>query len=355
MIRDRFALTAFLLTGSLVVAAPPSARLEVTPTVALSKLAKLDGRNPAITKDETGLFEDARKGKFSYYTFAEACLIAGGVEDPRDRREYINKLDFLEAEGRKATAGSKSVAEDGARLLKFLHTGPMAKGYKTEQTDLHVLLDTGEFNCVSSAALYTVMGQRLGIDVRAVEVPQHVFSVLATRDRKIDVETTNIRGFDLDPKRRDGPAKADRPLDNRREVGPPGLAGIIAFNHGVSYSRQKRFAQSIRSYLIALGIDSGNRHAEENLIVDLVNWPLELAKAEKYAKAMEVLAVGRELVPNEPALRQNTLALFDTWAKVSMDRKDWAGAIRVYEQALRELPGDKHMANNLAYCRAQTR
>ena len=348
MIRAQIALAAFVLTGSLVAAAPPTARLEATPTLALKKLAQLDGRNPAITKDEAGLFDDAKKGKFSYYTFAEACLIAGGVEDSRDRKEYLKKLDFLEAEARKATpvpsrwprmghgCSSSCTLAQWQRLQDRADRFTRSAGH-------------GEFNCVSSAALYTVMGQRLGIDVRAVEVPQHVFSVLATRDRKIDVETTNIRGFDPDPKRRDGPAKADRPLDKRREVGPPGLAAIIAFNHGVGFSRQKRFVESIRSYLIALGLDADNHHAEENLIIDLVNWPLELAKAEKFAKAMEVLAIGRELVPNEPALRQNTLALYDTWAKVSMDRKDWANAIRVYEQALRELPGDKHLANNLNY------
>jgi tetratricopeptide (TPR) repeat protein len=355
MSRVRLAIAILALSAADAIAAPPAEQLAVTPTEALQKLARLDGRKPAITKDEAGLFKDASKGKFSYYSFTEACLIAGGVVDARDRKKYMTRLDWIEADVRNATAGSKSVPEDAARLLKFLHAGPMAKGYKAEQTDLHVLIDSGEFNCVSSAALYTIMARRLGIDVRAVEIPGHVFSVLVTPERKIDVETTNVHGFDVDPKRPFGPAKADRPITNRRELGEPGLAAVVAYNHGVTLGRQKKYADAIRANLLALGLDASNSRAAENAIGDLVNWPMELAKAGKYEQALDVLTIGRELAPGVPALSHNTIALYDAWASESMKRNDWAAAVRVYEKGLQQLPDDKHLANNLAYCRGQMR
>jgi tetratricopeptide (TPR) repeat protein len=354
MLVFRLSTTALFLAVGLATAEPPTP-LAVTPEAGLKRLAAVDGRNPATIKEVAELFAEVRAAKFDHYSFADACLIIGGITDLVDRRHYKTKLDAIEAEARSVTASSKSAAEDGARLLKFLHAGAMAKGYKAEQSDLHVLLDTGVFNCVSSAVLYTVIGQRLGLDVRAVETPQHVFCILNTRDRRIDVETTNARGFDADPKRKVGPPKAEVPIDTRREVKPAGLASVVAYNHGVEFARQKRFAESVRAYLLSLGFDSDNHDAAANLIADLVNWPLDLAKSGKYAKAIEVIAFSRELTPKEEKLRHNTIALYDEWAKVSIDRKDWAGAIRVYEQALRELPGEKHFANNLAYCRQQVR
>lgn len=355
MFRIRFAVVAIVFTGSPAVAEPLRPQLGLSPSQAIEKLAMLDAHYPSLTRDEARLFEQVKNSKFDRTSFAEACLIAASVADPNTRNRYLARLDSLEADARKATAGSKSVAQDGRVLLRFLHTGPMAKGYKAEQTDLHVLLDTGEFNCVSSAALYTVLGQRLGIDVRSVETPKHVFSILVTRDRKIDVETTNIRGFDVDPKWRDGPSKADRPTEDRREVGPAGLAAVIAFNHGVNLGKDKQYSKSIRAYLVAIGLDSDNSSAANNLVSDLINWPIEIAKGGDYVKTMQVLAFARELAPKEEKLLHNTRALYDSWAKISIDRKDWSNAIRIYEQALRELPGDTHLGDNLAYCRGQLR
>src|SRR5262245_33460856 len=135
----RLSATAFLLAVGLVSAAPP-APLAVTPEEGLTRLAVLDGRNPASIKDVADPCAEVRAAKFDHYSFTDACLIVGGITDRLDRKHYKAKLDAIEADARKVTANSKSAAEDGVKLLKFLHAGPMAKGYKTEQTDLHVLL-----------------------------------------------------------------------------------------------------------------------------------------------------------------------------------------------------------------------
>src|SRR5262249_2962613 len=119
VIRVLLVLAAFVPVGGLVAAEPP-APLAVKPTEALHKLAQLHGRKPPTTADEDRLFQDARSGKFSRTSFSEACLIAGGVTAPHDRKKYLDRLDAIEADARKATAGSKSVAEDGEQLLKFL-------------------------------------------------------------------------------------------------------------------------------------------------------------------------------------------------------------------------------------------
>ena len=49
------------------------------------------------------------------------------------------------------------------------------------------MLDTGTFNCVSSATLFNIVCRRLGIEVGAVSQPGHVFS----RIPGYDVQTTS--------------------------------------------------------------------------------------------------------------------------------------------------------------------
>ena len=354
----RFSLAAVLLTAALATADPASTPLAVPPGEALRRLARTAPDFQPATGEESALFEDARDGSLDRHTLDEACLMAGGVSDARARRDYRARLDRIEDEARKAVAGIESVTERGAKLLRFLHDGPMRKGFRAERTDLHEVLDTGEFNCVSSTALYVVLGRRLGLDARAVEVPEHMFVVLTIDGRTIDVETTVADGFDADPERRTGPAKAAArggPPGTRREVDGPGLASVVAFNHGVALAGQKRYGEAVRANLVALSLDPLNPKAAQNAAAGLANWPVELAKGGKYPEAAAVLAAGKELAPKDPFLLNNARAVYDAWANVSVQRQDWSAAVRVYEAGLTLLPGDEHLSGNLAYCRGQRR
>jgi tetratricopeptide (TPR) repeat protein len=297
------------------------------------------------------------------------------------------------------------------------------------------------------------------------------------------VETTNALGYDPDREvkgrgkvTRPGGTAGERHGDKRREVGEAGLAAVIAYNHGVAFSKEKKFTESVRANLRALALDPDNPSAAKNLVADLTNWPLELAKEKQYEAGLSVLAVGLEIAPKEHSLQNNhkalwaeyaeslmkagkaedavdvlrrarkalgsdefekrqgylfagpaeelvkagkwaealevidrgmrtvdpkalnvlkdqrvgvflrwgvqeyeagryeealkvleraakeekdgrilnnTLAVYDGWADKYIQRGQWAEAVRVYEKGLRQLPGDKHLAHNLAYCREQ--
>jgi tetratricopeptide (TPR) repeat protein len=346
------AIVALVLAVNTAVAGPktkgyPFQLPPAKAVVAVEKLEKVSGKKCELTDDERKLFEEVRGGKLEKWSFAEACLIASGVTDSAKRKEYVAKLDKIEADARKAIEGAKTLREKAERLLKFLHDGPMKGGYESKQTDLHTILDTGKFNCVSSAALYNVIGRRLGLDLIAVEVPQHVFSLLRDGDKKIDVETTNAKGFDP---RTNG---KDRYAGRRREVEELGLASVIAYNHGVEMLEENRYQEGVMASFRALSFDTNNPMAAQNALAGLTKWSVQLTEAGKFEEALTVVATGLQLAPKDSTFLNNTKAIYDTWADSFVKKSDWAGAINVYEKGLARFPGDSHLKNNLAYCKQE--
>ena len=353
----RFAFAIFVLffTAGLATAAPPARDaypFAVAPDQAFASLQRLEkssGLKLTLSADESSLVKDARDGKLDEWSFADACLIASGVTDRAKRMEYVKKIDAIEADARKAIAGAQTSFEKGEKLLKFLHAGPMAKGYRSEQTDLHTLLDHGTFNCVSSAVLYNVIGRRLGLDLRAIEIPDHVFSILYDGDRRADVETTNALGFNpsRDPKMRDRAKNPggvvympEKHAKLRREVGEAGLAAVIAYNHGVTLSKQKRFHEAVLANFRALCLDPNNKSAIKNALADLTNGPLAMAKDGKYEEALNAIAIALELAPKESGLKNNHKVLWSEYADARMKAGKEDEAVAILRRAAKAIPSE---------------
>jgi hypothetical protein len=140
-----------------------------------------------MTPDEISLFQDLRDGRGNQFSFAEAALITSGVHDAAQRQKYLAQIDEITAGCRDAIANRKTNRTRARAIMKYLLQGPMQGGYVHHQTLLSVLLDTGQFNCVSSATLFNVVCRRLKIEVGAVSQPGHVFS----RIPGYDVQTTS--------------------------------------------------------------------------------------------------------------------------------------------------------------------
>jgi hypothetical protein len=178
-------------------AATPRYGFKESPAKSLEVIAALEGMpiDRAMPADEEAMLEDGADGTFDRIGFAEAALIASGVTDEATRKAELAAIDRLVAAATASLAGSGDLAAKGEALLRFLHAGPMKGGYEGGQTDVSKIIETGRFNCVSSAALYNIVGRRLGLDLRGVEVPEHAFSILYDGRRHMDVETTIPEGF----------------------------------------------------------------------------------------------------------------------------------------------------------------
>ncbi len=320
------------------------------PAKAFDVLKRLKGASSldiSISQDEASLFEDAADGKLDQWTFAEAALLASGVVDAQTRQNQLKRLDALEEQARQEIAQGKTPFEQGQLLLKFLHAGPMSKGYVSQQTDLSTILEKGTFNCVSSATMYNVLGSRLGFDVRAIEVPHHAFSILYDGADHADVETTTAHGFNpsRDKKAQDEFTKLtgfayipDSNRDERREVREVGLAAIICYNHGVELMQAKRYHEALLAYFRAMSLDHEFDSAVKNALAVLANWSVELSREKKHEQALNVIQTGLDLAPHDAALVNNHKAVWGQWAEMLMSDGKNDEALAVLRRAHEALP-----------------
>ncbi len=86
------------------------------------------------------------------------------------------------------------------RALTFLHKN-LFTSYSVVQTRVDTALETGVYNCVSSAVLYLILARSVGLSVGGVRTSDHAFCSVLVNGQQIDVETTNPFGFNPGRKR----------------------------------------------------------------------------------------------------------------------------------------------------------
>jgi tetratricopeptide (TPR) repeat protein len=315
----------------------------------LNRLKAVSALDIAISDDEAALFEDARDGRLDRWSFADAALLASDGRDPVRRKSHLDQLNALEAEAQAEVADANTPLERGQKLLNWTHARPMAGGYAAGQTDLGTILDTRTFNCVSSATLYNVLGLRLGLNLRAIQVPDHAFSILYEGKDHADVETTTPAGFNpaRDPiaqeafRRQTGFAYIpDSNRDQRREVGEVGLIALTYYNHGVTQTRAKQYHEALLSYFRALSLDPELSLAVQNALAVLAGWSAELAIGDEYSKALEVLATGLDLAPRDAALLHYRKQVWGLWAVATLDRGHDDEALDLLRKAAAAVPDE---------------
>lgn len=179
--------TTFAPSGETLAPTSYQAMFRVDAFTVLNQVASFEASHGefTMTPDEISLFQDMRSGRATHFSFAEAALVACGVHDSAQRQKYLGQIDDVTANCRDAIAKCKTTRAKARAIMAVLLKGPMKAGYFHDQSLLSNLLDTGTFNCVSSATLFNIVCRRLGIEVGAVSQPGHIFS--------------RIPGYDVQP------------------------------------------------------------------------------------------------------------------------------------------------------------
>ena len=230
----------------------------------------------------------------------DAALHVSGAQPGPAQRAKERLLVHLKTAQEKLGA----IADDyerGEALLEFLHDG-IFRSYEELQTRVDVTLETGIYNCVSSAVLYMIFGRHLQLDITAVITPDHAFCTLELPAGNIDVETTSVFGFD--------PGHKVEFSDNfgnvtgysyvppgnyrlRSDIGEKRLLAIILQNRISAFEEISRFTEavplSVDRYILVRDEES-----RKHMIREFINYAAQLNGHSQYETAITFLNLTAE-------------------------------------------------------------
>src|SRR5688572_15172889 len=135
------------------------------------------------------------KESLGQYDLTDAALIASGFETQTSLREARAEFERLVGPIAERLKTVPSEQERARILLELLHAkgGPLGGKYDARATTLRDVLDRRSFNCVSSAVVYNVVAQRVGLNSAAQLLPTHARTLLSIQEpdrlRTIVIET----------------------------------------------------------------------------------------------------------------------------------------------------------------------
>ncbi len=151
--------------------------------------------------------EKARQGDANAL-LALALLGSGDKRDAESYTRYAQRVSRFVDDARPMMVSAQDDWHRGDTLNRTMHhmllTGsrnpkdPEIGAYELDQARLTGVFDSGHYNCISSALLYTVLAREFSLPVRGVITTTHAFVELDPEgtDKHIDVETTSEDGFD---------------------------------------------------------------------------------------------------------------------------------------------------------------
>jgi tetratricopeptide (TPR) repeat protein len=172
----------------------------VLPRLFAQSAARQNAAFPSLEVDPRAgeLVRRAQNGVYTWQDLTDIALWASGAElSARNQRGALYR-DIVIAAAEELRA-SPDLPRDrrmrGEYVLSFTHK-KFLKGYVENQTRLDEIINTGRYNCVSSAVIYAILAAAVDLDVRGVMTRDHAFATVDTGTEIIDVETTNPYGFD---------------------------------------------------------------------------------------------------------------------------------------------------------------
>jgi hypothetical protein len=186
-------------------------------------------------------------------TIVDASLEFSGAQDEASAAAK-EKLSDLLVRFRAEVADVTAQGDLAERALTFLHKN-LLTSYSVLQTRVDTALETGVYNCVSSAVLYMIVARSVGLSVSGVRTTDHAFCSVLVNGQQIDVETTNPAGFNPGSKKEftDSFGKLTGysyvPPGNyrdRRSIGEKELLSLILYNRVSEYGDSRAFRDALQ-------------------------------------------------------------------------------------------------------------
>ena len=163
----------------------------------------------SLTDFETEVITQAKnqtaRGIFEHETWLELAVVLGGeIRTERSAKPLVDVYNnFIEKVEPEVSRASTDMVKGEILLSRFHDYFLGGEQYSMDNYDLNqsrpdLLLETGIFNCASSAILFGLAAEYFGFHVQGVILPHHIFLQLTSPgfgDKLIEVETTSGDGF----------------------------------------------------------------------------------------------------------------------------------------------------------------
>ncbi|MDR2900358.1 MAG: hypothetical protein LBV20_02400 [Treponema sp.] len=230
-------------------------------------------KQPRLDPDEKA-FEFAHIGQtrdYSWQDMLDIALWASGADYSKDntvRNSILASGEIL--------AKSKDLPQQkndqGEFILNYMHQ-TFLKKYEEKQTLLDVLVNTGRYNCVSSAVLYAIFASVIGLETNGILTKDHAFIQVNIGTELVDVETTTLYGYNPGIKKEfhDGFGNttgyayvAPRNYRDRSPISQLELMSLILSNRIVDLESRGFFADAVGIAIDKAALMSARRNPSES-------------------------------------------------------------------------------------------
>lgn len=305
---------------------------------------KIKFKKEELTPIELQFFTKISEGNRHIETYYDGFLIASGITNENDFNTYKWKLESLRASAKKdlsqyVSEGDSAFAD---RLLRWLYSSGYLSKYSLRATLAQQLLDTGEYNCLSSSIIYSLLYSEFGFMSKGVLTKDHSFITIITEGGDIDVETTIAIGFNPGRKEIEEMANSMRityvPKNNYRDRTDVPVATLIASLYANSISLVRTTTPSMtealtmykKGYYLAPNFD----FFSNNIIASLNNLGIDNTKKGNYETAQRYFQEAENFNPNNPITLQNRIFYYNTIGLIYLNNKDFPSAIQVFKEGV---------------------
>jgi hypothetical protein len=258
-------------------------------------------------------------------TIVDAALEFSGASD-RSAAAAKDKLVVLLRRFRDEVANLTGQAELAEKALSFLHKN-LFSGYSVLQTRVDIALDTGVYNCVSSAVLYLIVARSVGLSVSGVRTSDHALCSVLVNGQQVDVETTNPDGFNPGAKKEftDSFGKVTGfryvPPGNygdRRTIGEKELLSLILYNRVSEYGDSRFFRDALQPAVSAYAL-MGTEEMRKVMGTAFSNYVTSLGIRQDFQQAVQFMDVVKASFGGIVDLGQPRRDMYHNWVVSLLD------------------------------------
>jgi hypothetical protein len=271
-------------------------------------------------------------------TIVDASLVFSGASDS-GAASAKDRLSGLLLKFRSEVSDVSDQAVLAERALTFLHRN-LFTSYSVLQTRVDTALESGVYNCVSSAVLYLVLARSVGLSVGGVRTTDHAFAWVLVNGQQIDIETTNPLGYNPGAKKdfTDTFGKltgyAYVPPGNyrdRRTIGEKELLSLILYNRVSEYMDGRSFRDALQPAVSAFTL-MGTDETRQVMTMAFTNYITWLGMRQEFPQAVQFTDAVKASFGGIVNIDQARRDVYHNWIVSLLDSRAFSEADSILSQ-----------------------